>query len=142
MMDLDSAIQSFEDEMEKQTVLGHPENIDNLEQMSEWLKELKAYREQDGDAISRDKVIVQLSHLLSDWDDDWNVGIRKCIETVKSVESATPQPKNGRWVNGNSYGDQYNYYQSYVCSCCKHEYDVHGWNYCPNCGAKMQEVEE
>ncbi len=44
-MDLDEAIQSFEDEMEKQTALGHPENIDNLEQMSEWLKELKAYRD-------------------------------------------------------------------------------------------------
>lgn len=51
MMDLDSAIQSFEDEMEKQTALGHPENIDNLEQMSEWLKELKAYKEQSGVAI-------------------------------------------------------------------------------------------
>ena len=45
MMDLDEAIQSLVDEMEKQAALGHPEHIDNLEQMSEWLKELKAYRE-------------------------------------------------------------------------------------------------
>ena len=43
-MTLDEAIQSFKDEMEKQTALGHSEHIDNLEQMSEWLKELKAYR--------------------------------------------------------------------------------------------------
>ena len=60
-------------------------------QLAEWLKELKAYKEQSGDVISRDKAIVQLSHLLSDWDDDWNVGIRKCIETVKSVKSVSPQ---------------------------------------------------
>lgn len=44
-MTLDEAIQSFKDEMEKQTALGHSEHIDNLEQMSEWLKELKAYKE-------------------------------------------------------------------------------------------------
>lgn len=44
-MTLDEAIQSFEDEMEKQIVLGHPEHIDNLEQMADWQKELKAYRE-------------------------------------------------------------------------------------------------
>ena len=44
-----------------------------------------------GDAISMDKTIVQLSHLLSDWDDDWNVAIRKCIETVKNVPPVTPQ---------------------------------------------------
>lgn len=44
-MTLDEAIQSLVDEMEKQTALGHSEHIDNLEQMSEWLKELKAYKE-------------------------------------------------------------------------------------------------
>ena len=44
-MTLDEAIQSLVDEMEKQTALGHSEHIDNLEQMSEWLKELKAYRD-------------------------------------------------------------------------------------------------
>jgi hypothetical protein len=45
MMDLDEAIQSLVDEMEKQAALGHSEHIDNLEQLAEWLKELKAYRE-------------------------------------------------------------------------------------------------
>lgn len=45
MMDLDEAIQSLVDEMEKQAALGHSEHIDNLEQMAEWLKELKAYKD-------------------------------------------------------------------------------------------------
>lgn len=43
------------------------------------------------DAISRYKAIVQLSHLLSDWDDDWNVAICKCIETIKALPPVTPQ---------------------------------------------------
>lgn len=47
------------------------------------------------DAVSRDKAIVQLSHLQSDWDDDWNVPIRKCIETIKIVPPVTPQQKMG-----------------------------------------------
>ena len=34
---------------------------------------------------------MQLSHLLSYWYDDWNVAIRKCIETVKNVPPVTPQ---------------------------------------------------
>ena len=47
MMDLDEAIQSLVDEMEKQAALGHSEHIDNLEQLAEWLKELKAYKEKE-----------------------------------------------------------------------------------------------
>jgi hypothetical protein len=44
------------------------------------------------ESVSRDKAIVQLNHLLSDWDDDWNIAIRKCIETIKILPSVTPQP--------------------------------------------------
>ena len=49
------------------------------------------------ECVSRDKVIVQLNHLKSDWDDDWNVAICKCIETIKELPSITPQPKLGKW---------------------------------------------
>ena len=45
MMDLDEAIQSLVDEMEKQAALGHIGHVENLSQMVEWLRELKAYRE-------------------------------------------------------------------------------------------------
>ena len=44
-MDLDEAIQSLVDEMEKQAVLGHIGHVEKLSQMAEWLRELKAYRE-------------------------------------------------------------------------------------------------
>ena len=45
MMDLDEAIQSLVDEMGKQAALGHIGHVENLSQMVEWLRELKAYRE-------------------------------------------------------------------------------------------------
>jgi len=45
MMDLDEAIQSLVDEIEKQATLGHIGHVENLSQMVEWLRELKAYRE-------------------------------------------------------------------------------------------------
>ena len=44
-MDLDEAIQSLVDEMEKQAALGHIGHVENLSQMAEWLRELKAYKE-------------------------------------------------------------------------------------------------
>ena len=59
----------------------------------------------------------------------------------------TPQPKMGRWINKarGSLIDRY------VCSACDKEpcqkkyRNTWGWDftrYCPNCGAKMQEVKE
>ena len=91
------------------------------------------------DAVSRDKAIVQLSHLLSDWDDDWNVVIRKCIETVKIVQPVTPAEKVGKWIIKG---------ESWYCSRCNEPiYEIYEdkpyEKYCPNCGSKMiQEVEE
>ena len=134
--------------------------------------EVKAETKQESctDAISRDKAIVQLSHLLSDWDDDWNVAIRKCIETIKIVPPAAPQytdaeiqkmqeleqaeiqkayelgkaeqPKMGRWIEvingrgGHECDLCYEYAPSYQSG------DEYLSQYCPNCGAKMQEVQK
>lgn len=61
-------------------------------------------------------------------------------QDIKELLPVIPQ-QTGRWIKGHTYGDQYNYYQSYVCSCCKREYDVHGWKYCPNCGCRMESEE-
>jgi hypothetical protein len=76
------------------------------------------------ESVSRDKAIVQLNHLLSDWDDDWNIAIRKCIETIKNLPSVTAQPKMGRWIKDK-------------CSICGEERAWYGQNppYCPDCGS-------
>ena len=50
------------------------------------------------------------------------------------------QPKRGKWLPDNN-----NYiYEQYVCSECKNSFKVDTcmgkpmWNFCPNCGAKME----
>lgn len=48
------------------------------------------------ECVNRDKAIVQLNHLKSDWDDDWNVAICKCIDTIKKLPSVTPQ--QNKWI--------------------------------------------
>lgn len=83
------------------------------------------------ECVSRDKAIVQLNHLKSDWDDDWNVAIRKCIETIKKLPSVTPQPKMGRWI----FDEVLDHH--YYCSECK-AMGVDYWDYCPNCGCAMK----
>ena len=67
------------------------ECADEHRQLAEWLKELKAYREHSGDAISRQAAIVQLSH-NKNGDDDCDVIIQNDIETIKALPPATPQP--------------------------------------------------
>ena len=39
--------------------------------------------------------------------------------------------KRGEWKQA------YNNYPRYVCTACNHLYNNKGYNYCPNCGAKM-----
>lgn len=142
-MNLDEAIQSFKDEMEKQTVLGHPEHIDNLEQMSEWLKELKAYREQSGDAISRQAVLNAMYDLCdteetlkeNPWRD--NPHIDAIIDAIDDLPSVTPQQRTGRWI-------KQNYGWNWQCSECGFVTPPSAkeiFTFCPKCGVKM-EVEE
>lgn len=68
------------------------------------------------------------------------------IEYIKALPLVTPQPnKCGEWSDDGFCGDC-------VCSVCKHEFDwdianMRGFDFalpkfCPNCGAKMQEVKE
>lgn len=60
---------------------------------------------------------------------------------LKALPSVTPQPKIGRWkrISIDKYVQHAMAY--YKCSVCDN--DIIGThNYCPSCGAKMQEVEE
>lgn len=99
------------------------------------IENLKKLLEQEpcDDAISRQAAIDE---------------IRTCrfvvdaIEKIRGLPSVTPQQKMGWWIEErNDYGEIINWH----CSNC---YDDSGfittckWDYCPNCGAKMQEVEE
>ena len=73
----------------------------------------------------------------------------RIIDEIKKV--ITPQQKTGHWEHGKEISKEYRgrilvniTYADWHCSNCNY---VIGkvkpkWNYCPNCGAKMQEVED
>ena len=48
--------------------------------------------------------------------------------------------RHGRWVEQ----EKYTFGTMYDCSICDNRIldNGHSWNYCPNCGAKMDEVNE
>ena len=56
---------------------------------------------------------------------------------IKAFPSVTPQQKMGRWI---ARKDEYGDVCEDVCSCCGKNGN-YKWKFCPNCGCKMQEVE-
>ena len=58
-------------------------------------------------------------------------GLNNKYHFINDLESLEAEPKHGRWIWQGHY---------LVCSECGKENDR--TNYCPNCGAKMDEVEE
>jgi rubrerythrin len=54
-----------------------------------------------------------------------------CELAIKALEQ---EPRKGHWIPRNAY------LLRYKCSECN--YKSERYNFCPNCGAKMEEVEE
>lgn len=62
----------------------------------------------------------------------WNKDYKEIVEDIRALPSVTLAEKVGQWI----------YEGYYKCSECGKTTYSHKTNYCPNCGAKMQEVEE
>ena len=98
------------------------------EEQNEVLAKLNAPKalEQDPceDAISRQAVLdlIEREEFKGD-----------AISEIEKLPPVTPQPKIGRWI----YHDGYIPYK-HECSECGKRFGTDS-NYCPNCGAKMQE---
>ena len=97
------------------------------------------------DAIICLKGIKSLGHDLFTEQKDF----QECLDmAIEELQAVTIQPKTGRWVvvsdgDGDGDGDG-----TYICECseCKETLWVykdaeHRWNYCPDCGAKMESEE-
>ena len=57
---------------------------------------------------------------------------------LNNLPSVDAEPvRNGRWIKRDIVPD---YMWKYHCSCC-HSDGERRYNYCPNCGAKMDKVE-
>lgn len=93
-----------------------------------------------GDCISREAVIKTIAEWLFSKEFHYTNATEYLRKRLDELPSVTPQPKIRRWNFTKHYGRDY-----YVCSACGMErMDDHssGWNYCPNCGAKMQEAKD
>lgn len=72
-------------------------------------------------------------------------GISLVGELIKKQPTADVQPvKHGRWIAKQKRKPNYNYgvpYEDYHCSQCTYKLSDNGlvsrYNYCPNCGARM-----
>ena len=105
------------------------------------------------DCISRQAVIIQLSH-NKNGNDDCDVIIQKDIETIKALSPVTQQPKTGHWKEVYAETDYCNGWIEFSCENCEYQHGLESgeygwsygdpipWKYCPICGARMVEPQE
>ena len=92
----------------------------------EWLKRIRFIDLSDGRGLCR--VIME---------DDFKKAIK---EMPKGIIADVAPVRHGRWVEK----EKYDFGIMYDCSLCEDRIldNGHPWNYCPNCGAKMEMEEE
>ena len=143
-MTLDEAIKHAEEVAEIQgkycptpegVVDNHKKCAEEHRQIAEWLKDYNRLLEQElcEDCINREQAIKQCGFGMTSL---------LIADSLRRLPPVTPQPKMGRWIEEiDDYGEVIGWH----CDKC---YEDSGfttdckWDYCPNCGAKMQEVEE
>lgn len=85
----------------------------------------------------------QTNNLDDAYEQGWT-DLQECIENLPTVQ---PQQMKGRWLPDNNFA----YEMRFVCSVCKESEVVPTigftkykpiWDFCPNCGAKMERNED
>ena len=84
------------------------------------------------DAISREAVLEKA--VYTETEEGW-CGYTVDVDYIKSLSSVTPKEKTGRWIFDEILD------RHYYCSECK-SMGVDYWDYCPECGARMDDEEE
>lgn len=94
--------------------------------------------------IEREAALHVLGTMPLDWEMGEGRGVSDCYDAIKAIPAADVAPvRHGRWLLGptNPYDDPgHKNRMVKVCSCC-HWSNACRYNYCPNCGAKMDEKE-
>ena len=70
--------------------------------------------------------------------DHYTSGFDEAVTRVENFPSADVAPvRHGRWIEQ----EKYTFGTMYDCSICDNRIldNGHSWNYCPNCGATMDE---
>lgn len=79
--------------------------------------------------------------------DDWTEHDNAMIAKGRELEQRLNAPKHGRWITvSDGYGNGVATASICECSLCKdtiwvYKNDKRKWKFCPNCGAKMDEVD-
>ena len=66
----------------------------------------------------------------------WGASAAAVYELIRAIPAADVAPvRHGRWIEK----EKYSFGIMYDCSLCEDRIldNGHPWNYCPNCGAKM-----
>ena len=89
----------------------------------EWLKRIRLIDLSDGRGLGR--VLME---------DDFKKAIKKM---PKGIIADVVPVRHGRWIEQ----EKYTFGTMYDCSICGNRIldNGHSWNYCPNCGARMDE---
>ena len=110
--------------------------------ISSLCKDVLDYLEQEpcDDCISRQAAI----DVVSKWFDKIQLNGDICLDGITSLPSVTPESKVGHWTERKKWVDT-GYFLS-TCSECGSiqplTTHIFRFDYCPKCGAKMQESEE
>lgn len=92
-------------------------------------------QEQSKDCISRE-YMLKLQRELHGWmSNDKNHELWQKIKDAPSVVPSREEPKCGKWLDYLEEG------LKWKCSECGSKFTT-PWNYCPNCGARMEREEE
>lgn len=78
--------------------------------------------------------------------DPYTEGFCSCMDKVEGFSASNVQPvQHGQWITE----DEYYVDDTYICSACGYEFIItagdlesNELNYCPKCGAKMDEGED
>lgn len=111
--------------------------IQTLNKVMDWLEQ-----EPCDDCISRKAVEKIINKWLSHPDYELKDSIYDMTKKIHKLPSVRPQPKIGHWINAYPDIEPNPMFMYAICSVCDFKQSVSiKLNYCPNCGAKMKEVE-
>lgn len=121
-------------------------NGDDWESYADRLYEL-AYQHGQGDKEPCEDCISRQEAISAIIDEYYPNAIAiDIVDSIANLPSVAPKAKTGRWIAQNIH----NCHTDFKCSACGYIHSfmhLYGkptadYTYCPNCGAKMQEVEE
>lgn len=89
--------------------------------------------------MTREKASVIIGNIPIEGDNCYTIAEYQEAKAM-AIQALEQQPKIGYWItSGEYYTGAYESINYVNCSCC-HVDSLEEGNYCPNCGAKMEEL--